>query len=142
MLSSGKGRIGMFENQTPKTLTQGAPVQNTWYEALPETALCRVYGFGICIEDADETLQVRVTIDGIASTPADITATHSTPYYIIRKLDAINRTVTYDQVAATPPLTFMCEGKKVKIEVRKTTALGAGNLQAVVDYGVLKDVPI
>ena len=35
-------------------------------------------------------------------------------------------------------IPFIIEGKSVKVEVRKTTAAGAGNLTGIVAYGVLK----
>jgi len=130
-------RLGMFELQEHTTLKQEAPVQNTWYELLPATELCRVYAAGINVEGANETLQVRITIDGKVSTPLDITCNHSTTYHILRLLDAITQVVTYNGIS-TVIQAFLCEGKNVKIEVRKTTAAGAGNLTGICVYGVLK----
>ncbi len=133
------GRLGIFEQQAPATLNKAVPVQNTWNQLLPATESCRVYALGINIEDANETLQVRITIDGIISTFIDITATHSTPYFIRREMNAITRTAGYAE-QTTPVMTaFLCEGKSVSIEIRKTTAAGAGNLTAICEYGVLKD---
>lgn len=130
----------MFEYQTPGVLNQAAPVQNTYYPILPETKLVELWGISINIEDADETLQVRLTLDGEILLSQAFAATHSTNYFIRRSLDAINQmagltiaATAYDQYRGP-----FLEGHTTMVEVRKTTALGAGNLTGIVQYGILK----
>jgi hypothetical protein len=134
-------RPGMFEYQAPAILNQAAPIQNTWYTLLDTTPNARIYGIGVNIEDANETLELRITVDSqiLLSTKA---ATHSTTYTIKNEYNAVTRTVVLiadtNQSQLALGITFICEGHSVKIEIRKTTATGAGNLMGVVSYGVKK----
>lgn len=133
-----------MEYQTPATLNQAAPVQNTWYTILDTTLYCRVWRIAVNVEDTNETLEVRITIDGEVIPSDGYNATHSTDYHIVLMPDAINRT---DEIEFTSETRmeyaqgFLIEGHSVKVEVRKTTAAGVGNLTGIVMYGVLTDVP-
>jgi hypothetical protein len=137
----------MFEYQAPAVLNQAAPVNGTWYDILPATDYVRVYQIAVNVEDTDETLEVQAIIDGETIQADDLACTHSTIYYGIRYLQPINRT---DQIALTTASTiqlfdaqaFILEGHNVQIQVRKTTAAGAGNLTGIVQYGVLKHASI
>lgn len=115
-----------------------APIQNDYYDILSEKDICTVYGCAITIEDANETLQVRVTIDEEASNPANVAINHSTTYYLLGTLNSITGTWVYS-LATTTALyqypSFLFRGKKVRIEARKTTNLGAGDLASIVLYG-------
>jgi hypothetical protein len=131
-----------FEMQTPAVLNQAAPVQNQWYQLLPATANCRLYRVAINIEDVDETIAARVIVDGETFTGA-IGATHSTIYFVYQYPNAITRVmqINYNSSAtysgyASP----LFEGHSVAVDVRKTTAAGAGNLTGIALYGVLADV--
>ena len=135
------GRVAMFEYQAPATLNQAAPVQNTWYILLDTTANCRVYAAAVNVEDADETLELRATVDGQIYVAEARVATHSTTYHAHKSLNAIARVaaIGLNSGLTTEGLTFLVEGHSVKVELRKTTAAGAGNLTGIVVYGVLTD---
>ena len=137
----GLGRIGMFEWQAPATLNQAAPVQNTWYVLLAETANCRVYDIGVNVEDANETVECRITIDGQAMTPLPAALSHSTEYWVGINIAPITR-VAQSKITGNEPdyRGWVCEGHTVKIEVRKTTATGAGNLTGCATYGVMVNI--
>lgn len=130
----------IFEYQPPATLNQAAPVQNTWYDILPATAHVRVYKVAVNVEDTNETLEVQAIIDGKTIAADDQACTHSTNYNAYVVPNAIGRV---DQIALTTSRVqeaIIFEGRSVQIQVRKTTAAGAGNLTAVVAYGVLKPI--
>ena len=136
------GQPMMFEYQTPATLNQAAPVQNTWYTILDTTKNCRVYAIAVNIEDTNETLECQVTIDGETMAGYAQSATHSTAYFgriypePIARLDYMSLDTLAETRAGN--LGFLIEGKSIKVEVRKTTAAGAGNLTGIVTYGILK----
>lgn len=134
----------MFEYQAPAVLNRpGATVvQNTWYDILPATANAWIYGIGVNIEDANETLEVRAIIDGQTTGSIGLACTHSTEYGAYKKTDAISGTVIMDLTTINAALQRTVEwgGHTVQIQVRKTTAAGAGNLTGVVEYGVLRNV--
>lgn len=133
------GKI-MFEYQPPAVLNQAAPVQNTWYTILDTTANVRVYHIHVNIEDDDETLEIRLTIDGEVLTGSNA-CTHSVDYSIGYHCSAITGTdfLEFDTVPThfDKYRAFLCEGLSVKFEVRKTTAAGTGNLTGIVMYGVV-----
>ena len=129
----------IFEYQTPATLDQAAPVQNTWYTILDTTNNAIINGISVNVEDTDETIEVQLTIDG-ETLSGSVAATHSTSYYVRHSLNGILRIDglalgTTDYAQYRP---YMIEGKSIKVETRKTTANGAGNLTGVVAYSILK----
>ena len=137
--------LQIYEYQSPATLNQAGPVQNTWYTILDTTANCRIYDIILNVEDTDETLECKITVDGetVDTTGFSLSATHSTDYRACRYPSAITRTdhIRFDALAtyyhdleAAP----LIEGKSIKIEARKTSAAGVGNLTGIVTYGVLK----
>ena len=135
-----KARQDPPEYQAPATLNQAAPVTDTWYVILDTTENGVIYQVSVNVEDANEDLEVRITIDGEVLTHSGWTANHSTTYYIYLFADAINRSdrlyhsTDFRLILYHAPLG----GHSVKVEVRKTTATGAGNLMGIVEYGVYK----
>lgn len=133
----------MFEYQAPATLNQAGPVQNTWYTILDTTAYVRVYDASINIEDTDETLEIQFTVDGQTMPATPVACTHSTKYECYLETEPITRVARINLVAGAPARrkpSFIIEGHSVKIEVRKTTAAGAGNLTGIISYGILKPI--
>lgn len=136
---------GIFEYQAPATLNQATPVNGTWYEIggtgyWATKKHVRIYGISVNIEDANEDIEVQITIDGETIAALATTCTHSTNYYCRLYPDAIDRVDEIDMDSSavwTTYKSFVVEGKSVKIEVRKTSANGAGNLTAIVIYGML-----
>ena len=139
MVHAGR-KSGVFQYQAPATLNQAAPVQNTWYTILNNTPNCRVYNVSVNVEDTNETLQLRVEVDGQVYNSVGVACTHSTLYYPYHFPDSINLGASIGLTATVGDMqrrAFVVEGRNIKIQVRKTTATGAGNLTGLVSYGVL-----
>ncbi len=117
-------------------LNQAAPVQNDYYSIneitgaaknLDELEYIRVMGISVGVEDTNESLQCRITADGVVSIPDTFAATHSTQYQVHRYTDGISRTYR-TVINATLDFAHMLDAKLVTVDVRKTTATGTGNL--------------
>lgn len=134
--------MGVYEYQPPAVLDQGAPVQNTWYTILSATRNVRIKMINVHIADTNETLEVRMTKDGEVIDSAGFAATQGVSYPINFHADAITLTdlLEFDDtpVQYAKYRSFLAEGKLVKVEVRKTTAAGVGNLTGIVTYTVKK----
>jgi Ca2+-binding RTX toxin-like protein len=121
--------------QAPATLSQAAPVQNTWYTALNTTLNARILAFIVQIATTGEDLQVKVTLDGqTINGQVNITAVAGTDYHINFITGAGGLYLLGSTTNSQINRAFLIEGKSVKIEVRKVTANGAGNLNACVSY--------
>lgn len=125
--------------KTPKaqaiaTLNQAAPVQNTWYTILSEQKNCRLIGFGASVAVADETLEIRLTVDGVVFSTVALACTAGTVYYGYLSQNNVAQICGLSATEYTSFKTFIIEGRTVKLEIRKTTALGAGTLTAAVCY--------
>jgi hypothetical protein len=118
-------------------LNQAAPVQNTWY------TLCdlakkriRVFEISFTVAAVGETLQLELTIDGQVLNLVDQVAVATTPYFPALTVD-YNGAIMYNSNTTTSKIEYRCfliECQRLKIRLRKTTAVGAGNLQASVCY--------
>lgn len=122
----------VFKHQPDVTLDQASPVQNTWYTVLDTTRNCRLYSVSVLVATTGETLEVRITVDGVTIT-GGIDATADTVYKAIWYFGTMVANQLY-LATADPHHTFLLEGRSVKVEVRKTTANGTGNLKAKVTY--------
>jgi len=127
----------VFQHQPDAVLNQAGPVQNTWYSIL-DTLNARIYGITVSIATTNETLELRVTLDGVVYTSAGgavvAGADWEASFYTRHDL----RILAISVIGATPKehnRSFLCEGRQVLVEVRKTTVAGAGNLQGCVSYG-------
>ena len=140
MPSYSGAQSGIYVYQAPAVLNQAAPVNGTYYQIMAPTADVRVYQIHVNVEDANETLQVRITLDGEVLVSDQLAATHSTSYGVDMHSDAITRTdgLEFDPVPTHfgKYRSYLVEGALVEVEVRKVTALGAGNLTGIVTYGV------
>jgi len=116
-----------FKHQPDATLSQLEPVQNQWYPVLEETRECRLYSLTVLVWTASETLEVRVTVDGVVLVGA-LAATHTTYYYVHHQLYGAGLTIDGNVflLGKYTPL----EGRNVMVEVRKTTDAGTGTLDA------------
>ena len=124
----------IFQHQPDAYLDQAAPVQNTWYTVLDTVKNAVVYMIVSLIATTNETIEMRLTVDGnvITAVPAAYTA-DSNYYARISGLVAgniVNSTTLYNLMSYGP---LFC--RSVKVEIRKTTAAGAGNLSCRVFYG-------
>lgn len=134
--------IAMIESQDPAFLNQPAAVQNTWYPILPATRNVEVYDLLINMAVANETLELRVIVDGITIV-GTIAAVFNTGYRAGIEVNVIAQTMVfsmapdttnYEHVANRP----LIKGHTVQIDIRKTTANGANTLQGACFYGILK----
>ena len=119
------------EHQPDATLTQAAPVQNTWYPILNTTKNCRIYRIFVSVADTNETLEVKITIDGNIIS-GSVPATAGTSYYVY--FSGYGNALIIDTVDPIAAYAFLLEGRSIKVEVRKTTAAGAGTITARVKY--------
>ncbi len=135
--TNGKTNQMMYVSQIPATLNQPLPNQNEWY-TLASITNGIIYEASVNVEDANETIEAKYTIDGVVWGVGSIAATHSTKYYCRFQADGVNRIARID-ISLTWLSTRASEfqGKTVLIEVRKTTANGAGNLTGCVVHGKL-----
>lgn len=116
-------------HQADTILDQANPVQHTWYTILDTTPNCRLIVANVAVQVADETLEIRITVDGhvyAGSKAATAGSDYSTVWgdgVIVSVITLQGATSQYRSYG------FLVEGRAIKVEVRKTTALGAGNLQ-------------
>jgi hypothetical protein len=126
----------VFAMQAPVYLDQAAPVTNTWYTVI-DVYNARLITTAMRVLVANETLELRLTVDGevVVLTQAAVFGTHYNASYFPYS-DNIN---LYADASSNDPRTrsFLAEGRHIKVEVRKTTATGAGNLQASALYGTM-----
>lgn len=121
------------KRQTNSMLDQVAPVQNTWYTVLDTTINVRLINLAINIQTTDEDLEVRLTYDNVTpevcAYPAGAGA--GTNLFIHPSVSANSATI---QHAITTSFQYgrpyIGEYRSLKVEVRKTSANGAGNLRA------------
>lgn len=119
--------------QPDALLNQAAPVQNTWYTVLTTLGYTFIDFIVIAIQTTGETIFIEVIIDGITKVTeiAAVAGTNYTMSYNIGTLypdsygsNAVGSTINHVRLM----------GHAVRVRVRKTTALGAGNLQCHVKY--------
>lgn len=124
--------------QAPATLDQAAPVQNTWYTILSTTVNCRLETLGVYVATTGETLEVRATIDGQTIASSGFAAAANTIYFIGRGIDVNGGLEKLAEATSANTIfygaAFLFEAKSIKVEVRKTTAAGAGNLKGIACY--------
>lgn len=145
MVRAHKGRIAMFQYQDPAFLAQDNPDQNTWYEILSLTTYARIYDTIIHIADTNETLEIRITIDGVPHLGVR-PATACINYRCLIRGDASAQAVEIITDPESLPNStrmpaFLAEGHEITIELRKTTNAGVGTLSGVTRYGRMIDIP-
>lgn len=122
---------------------QAAPVQNTWYELVNEPNPLDLFFMAVGVRTTGETLDARVTINGTAYTKTGIAAAAGSLYALYFSVDAASGMYIANGAANTVTNANPWAGNvsmiidSLKIEVRKTTAAGAGNLFAIADYSKL-----
>jgi len=127
---------GEFRLQPSVRISQAAPVQNTWYEVLAYTGVyTHIHGVGACVLVANETIEVEVTCDGVTSITA-LALTFGSIYMLRPAVFQITVQNSFELVAAGN-MNLCLKGHNIRIRIRKTTALGAGNLQCKVVYSIV-----
>jgi hypothetical protein len=127
-----------WEDQPDANLTQALAVQNTWYPVLATTVDCRIINISFWNSLAAENLEVRVTIDGKVMLAAINGAVDGTPYFLYLYGTSAD---SYDITVNLPTMyrSFMQEGQSVKVEMRKTSAIGGSTLRCIVKYAILEE---
>ena len=127
--------------------TQAGAVQNTWYTAF-EGNNVEFVGVAGGITVADETVELRLTLDGVLISssagvacafagnfvtllPSSLRCTSGQAVFI---QNAAVGNVDIGSFAATTPRTDWLKGHRVKIEIRKTTNAGASALRCIGVY--------
>jgi len=130
----GSGHGDVMEHQPTATLTQAAPVQNTWYTILDTIANGRLIGVYFKVADTGEDLELRITIDGQTYVGVQA-AVADTPYYI-NGIDYSSGALSVQSVLEVSQRkgAFLLEGRNIKVEVRKTSAAGAGTFSGRAEY--------
>jgi len=125
-----------MQHQADATLSQAAAAQNTWYTILDTVVNARIYSIAVMMGTADETLEVRVTIDGQPLATVGVNCT-AAAWYIVRRSPSLATLALLAVTGAESENSFLLEGKSVKIEARKTTAAGANTLSGRAKYAIL-----
>ena len=121
------------EYQGDARLAQANPVQNTWYTVLDTTKDVLLFSWFVMIATTDETIEVRMTIDGKVLT-GSLALTAGSSYYIYIDLRG-NDSLLFSTTAAMAARNMALPARSIKLEVRKTTAAGAGTLYSRACYG-------
>jgi len=126
----------VFQHQAPAILNQAGPVQDTWYTILDTTRNVRIYEIYGRIDTADETVEGRIIVDGQTITITAINLTFGTTYFARRTASIAAETYYWDDTITQKESPYLFEGRSIQVQIRKTTALGAGNLRGLVVYGM------
>jgi len=120
-----------WEHKPSASLDQASPVQNTWYTVLDTTTNVKIYWITMKILATNEDLEIRITIDGTTMTGSQAGAVAGTTYFVfLNEANELAVTTTGYNAAKYAAL----EARSIKVEVRKTSANGSGNLQGEVVY--------
>jgi cold shock CspA family protein len=67
-----------------------------------------------------------------------VSCTNDTHYYGYVYVDTTNSDLFCGMTATQPTQAYMIEGRSVKVEVRKTSAAGTGNIRGRVCYAIVE----
>ncbi len=137
-----------FKEFKVEDFTQAGAVQNTWYTVIDKRN-AEVSAIAVGITVANETVEIRLTIDGSAMTSAAgvALAFAGNAWSLVQStvtLETGTPVLSYAAAAATATVTdnadggpiLWAKGQSVKVEIRKTSAGGASALRCVVMYSV------
>lgn len=112
--------------------SQANPVQNTWYTVMDTTPNVRLIRVGLYVDVVGENIELRITADAtvlLASEP-ESAGVHVYATFYADQQDALELTSSLAQILNP----FLLEARSLKIEIRKTTALGNGTLHVNVKW--------
>jgi len=112
-------------------LNQAAPVQNTWYTILDTVRKVEVSHIWFRVQTTGEDLEIRVTADG-KTLEGSQTAVAGTGYWARKRGEADSLTVGTTETMANFYSRF--PARSFKLEVRKTSNNGAGQLDGACHY--------
>jgi len=119
-----------FAAQPDAVIDQATPVQNTWYTVLQAYDV-KVFGIGLQVDTTTETLECRITVDGNAYT-GSASCTNDTKYKATMQTWPTGAVIVITNSILIN--SNQLEARNLKVEVRKTSASGTGNLKACVTY--------
>ena len=122
----------VFEMQPDVDLSQANPVQDTWYTVIDTSGVLLIYYIAFHIDDTAETLEWKITIDGEETT--DSYAALADSGYTLHKNPKGDGFTTLATTQATGYYPSLICGS-LKVELRKTTNNGNGNLNGHITYG-------
>lgn len=121
------------EHQASAYLNQANPTQNLWYEVLDKKNV-RVIYMVLRVDTTQEDIEMRLTVDGQVITGA-AAGVANTDYFGALYGDSSGEYILWHTNFYDGELAVL-EGKEVKVEVRKTSNNGAGNLRCRVGHGL------
>ena len=123
--------------------SKAGAVQNIWYEAFSGKNV-KFDGLAIKVTVADETVETRITLDGVVLTSGGMDLLFaSNAHSQVNVIRLTNGTFSIQMVAPAVNVDMSgtclpwCKGKDVKVEIRKTTAGGAS---AILCYGIYHQI--
>ena len=125
--------------QDPGQVTEAAPGQNIWFNALTNLQNARIIHVLIMVAGVGETLECEIIADGITWAIFPLAAAAGTNYFLKLRTSALAADVPLVAVVdnAGTSQGFLVEGRQdVSVRVRKTTLNGAGVLSCKVLYGL------
>jgi len=135
LVPSSFSSIMTFQHKPDSLLSQAAPVQNTWYTVLNTVSNIRLMRFAMGVADTNETLEMKITIDGNSYTgsQAAVAGNHYHGYVHFHDAGTI---ISFDtsENHSESSFPYLLEGRSIKVEVRKTTANGVGTITAAAQY--------
>lgn len=125
-----------WQHQPDAELNQPAPNINQWYTVLAPTEDVRIISFAVAVFTLAEDLEFRIIADGAPLLGAFPNATAATWFEAINAIFIAN-TLNPSFVPLGEYRSFLLEGHNVAVEVRKTSANGAGILSSIVKWARL-----
>lgn len=123
------GKIGIGEFQEFIQFEQDPPVEDVWYTALDTTANVRLIAIAIMQSNTGltaETLQLRITIDGVTISGWFNPCNSDTWYFCY--LDNTNQDMLHTTDNINVGIYTYIEGKSVKVEIEQSSDVGGGSI--------------
>ncbi len=125
----------VFKHYTDAVSIAG-PVQNDWNNILTEKRNCRVYSVSVAVAADNETLELRAYVDGEWVPAVAEACTAGTVYHGRWYNSSTTASLDLNSAASYQTFSYLLEGAVVRLQVRKTTALGVGAITTVTRYGL------
>jgi hypothetical protein len=124
-----------WQHQADGFLYQDDPTQNAWYNVIPTTDDVRLILVSEFVFVVNETLELRITVDGNVLI-GSVAAIFGTIYEATLSVSQAN-VLNVDNSGNAENKAFLLEGHSVRVEARKTTAVGTGHLVCIVKWAKL-----
>lgn len=121
-----------WKQQFPVETVQANPVIDTWYTLLDTSEDIRLIITSFYVATTGENLQVRLTMNGELFTGNAAACAPDTRFFMA--FSGYNGLPEITGTDFMPYKPFIVENTGLKVEIRKTTANGTGNLIGLVSY--------